>query len=209
MKGIEHALNAMMPGGDYNTTVFGCDPGPEHSAVVLIRVGKRPTGLYGAVLDGAWYLPNNLLSDMAAGVWFGQGCMWRSLMGGAFLASEKCGQQDCAPGEETFETAAMYGEIRQLFRPMPTYAMRSSVWRHALTGFGNAKAGAVYNEEVLFFEPTGGGTDKYKGVKAQPGPLWKLHEAGAGGNAEHLKDALGAALGLVMLRFRSGIDPEA
>jgi hypothetical protein len=187
-------------------TVFGCDPGPEHSALVHTSIVRDVMGRKRAHLVGAWYPENKDLAGLMKEV-LHPGSMWRRSY--AFLAIEKCGQQGCSPGESVFETAAMYGEIRQLFRPIPTYALRSSEWRHALTGVGNANTPAVYEAVKQFFDPTGRGADAYKGTKAKPGPLWGLHEAGKGGNVEHLKDALGAALGLTMIRFRSGVDPEA
>lgn len=205
-RGIEAALAELIPGGPRNVVVAGCDPGPGHSAFVRVLIGKRADGMVKAKLVWAQYQAN---PEIAA--WIRPLVNVAAISYGMddFLAIEKCGQQGCSPGESVFETAAMYGEIRQLFRPMPTYALRSSEWRHALTGMGNANTPAVYEAVKQFFDPTGGGADPYKGTKAKPGPLWGLHEAGKGGNVEHLKDALGAALGLTMIRFRSGVDPEA
>jgi hypothetical protein len=204
---VEAELERLHPGGLHYMEIFGCDPGPEHSALVRICVGKRKDGRLGATLAYAAYPRNRdlaveLAKNVAPGLRF-------SPLGSVFLAIEKCGQQGCSPGEDVFETASMYGEIRQLFRPLPTYAFRSSEWRHALTGIGNAGTPMVYEEATKFFEPIGGGSDPYKGVTSKPGPLWALHQAGKGGNVEHLKDALGVALGLTRIRFRSGVDPEA
>jgi len=127
-----------------------------------------------------------------------------------FLAYEKLGNQGKTPGDATFETAAAGGEIRRAFRPYveATYALRSSEWRHPLTGIGGAKTPLVYQEICRFFRPEGGGSDPYKGIAKKPGPLWDFHKAGAGGKVEHLKDAMGVALGLSQVRFRSGRDPE-
>ena len=114
-------------------TVFGCDPGPEHSALVHTSIVRDVMGRKRAHLVGAWYPENKDLAGLMKEV-LHPGSMWRRSY--AFLAIEKCGQQGCSPGESVFETAAMSGEIRQLFRPIPTYALRSSEWRHALTGVG-------------------------------------------------------------------------
>jgi len=127
-----------------------------------------------------------------------------------YLALEKCGAQFKCVGESVFETAAMGGEIRRAFRPFvtATYVFKSSEWRYLLCGQGNAKTPMIYAELCALFEPTGGGKEPYKGNKAQPGPLWDLHEAGRGGNMEHLKDALGCALALTRCVFRTGEGPE-
>ena len=180
--------------------IIGCDPGPEASALVLVRVGPKE-----AELRGALYLPNARLTE-GVEVWDRLGCP----AGPVFLAYEKVGLQGKYCGDSTFETAAMGGEIRRLFRPFTSgcYAMVSSDWRYALTGQGNARTPMVYAAACQFFPATGAGSDPCKGTKAAPGPLWELHQAGAGGKVEHLKDALGVALGLTRVRYRAARDPE-
>lgn len=199
--------------------IIGCDPGPVCSAIVLVR--RTPDGEGGFVTDikKANYLENRLLASRVPWVQASPDDGGLSTSDGwpTFLAYEKCGARflgggkSAMIGESTFETAAMGGEIRRAFRPFVSgvYALVSSDWRHALTGRGNAKTPLVYHEIChRFFEPAGGGSDPYKGTSKEPGPLWGLHEAGKGGNMEHLKDALGCALGLTLVRFRSGKDPE-
>lgn len=185
-------------------TVVGCDPGPEFSALAVITCRG---GDYEFL--GAEYVNNRDLTSPSFCIHF-----WDRAGAGAvrpvFFAYEKCGAQGKTPGESTFETAAMSGEIRRAFRNhvTATYAMRSSDWRHAIAGAGNAKTGLVYVEICALFPGTGGGSDPWRGVKNKPGPLWALHEAGRGGNMDHVKDALGVAMGLTRVRFRSNKDPE-
>lgn len=185
--------------------IVGCDPGPERSAFAFVR--HKPNE--DAELLHAAYLDNDTLDSLA--LWASFRCASWNLDGlPLVLAYEGVGAQGKFCGESTFETAAMGGEIRRLFRPhvAATYRFISSEWRHALTGQGNARTPLIYHELCKFFPPTGGGADKFKGTKDAPGPLWRLHEAGKGGNVEHLKDALGVALGLTLVNFRSGRDPE-
>lgn len=189
--------------------LYGCDPGPESCAFVeLVLTLLKPNREERAFVRNAVYLDNKDIAEGALHDWFFNKPLVSALP--RFLAYEKVGMQGKFCGESTFETATMGGEIRRAFRPhvCGTYAFRSSEWRHPLTGVGNAKTPLVYAECCSFFEPSGGGADRYKGTKAAPGPLWGLHSAGAGGNVEHLKDAMGVALGLTRVRFRSGKDPE-
>ena len=192
----------------HSVSVLGVDPGPVSSAFVLVgeQVGARGPAL--PEITGAWYVPNQESSSYS---WVLDEVLSR-LPGTdiLFLAYESVGAQGKFCGESTFETAAMGGEIRRAFRPFVagTYKFVSSDWRHALTGAGNARTPLVYHEICKFFAPTGGGADPYKGTEKQPGPLWPLAVAGKGGNVEHLKDALGVALALSRVRFRSGKDPE-
>jgi hypothetical protein len=186
--------------------VIGCDPGPFNSAFALLRfMGDRVD------IKSSAYLPNSVVATPVEQWPFMRGMLCPNGEGWPlFLAYERVGFQGKCPGDATFETAAAGGEIRRAFRPFVegTYAMRSSEWRHPLTGIGNAKTALVYQEICRFFEPTGAGSDPYKGTSKGPGPLWAFHQAGAGGNMDHLKDAAGVALGLSRVRFRSGADPE-
>lgn len=202
--------------------VIGCDPGPVSSAIitVLLPCKNRPAdkpillnALYSTNVDlrsGFGLLniyrlmlsePNELLTDQLRR---------RAAWWPVFLAYECCGAQGRFVGESVFETAAMGGEIRREFRPVVsgTYKLKPGEWRHALCGRANAKTPEIYAAFSEFFDQTGGGHDPLKGNKTQPGPLAALHEAGKGGNVEHLKDALGVALSLDRIRYRSGKDPE-
>jgi len=181
-----------------NCLIFGSDPGPESSAVVGVRVFEGRPKLVWAAYTTNEYLRDPLLINAPYEP------------GPRFLSYEKCGAQFKSVGESVFETAAMGGEIRRAFRPIvsATYALKPSEWRYLLCGQGNAKTPMVYAEICALFEPTGGGSDPYKGTKDKPGPLWALHEAGKGGNVEHLKDALGCALALTRCEFRTGEGPE-
>ena len=195
---------------DSPALVLGCDPGPTHTAfaaVVLYPKDSSP-----ARLAYASYADNSGLDEAYRMV---EHAVKRELLypAGArcaFLAYECVGAQGKFCGESVFETAAVGGEVRRLFRRLVdgTYKFVSSEWRHALTGQGNARTPLVYHEICKRFPATGGGSDPCKGTKDAPGPLWDLHAAGKGGNVEHLKDALGVALGLASVRFRSGRDPE-
>lgn len=188
--------------------VLGCDPGPFNSAFVLVRFEGDAVAFKAAA-----YLPNEAVATPAQAWPFLQGQVFAGNELAAwplFFAYERVGFQGKCPGDTTFETAAMGGEARRALRMFVagTYALRSSEWRHPLTGIGNAKTPLVYQEICRFFEPTGAGSDPYKGTSKGPGPLWAFHQAGAGGNMDHLKDAAGVALGLSRVRFRSGADPE-
>jgi len=187
--------------GQDNLFIIGCDPGPESSA--LVGIVTHPSGAVS--LHWAYYTDNAILA--ASPSWFA--CVGHS-KDRTFLCYETCGAQGAFVGASTFETAAMGGEIRRAFRPLvaATYAFRPSEWRYALVGKGNAKAPEIYAAICESFNPTGGGKDPYKGTTAKPGPLWALHEAGKGGHCEHLKDAIGVALAVLKVRFRSGEAPE-
>jgi len=190
-----------------HVVVLGCDPGPTHSAFALLNIPFMKMPEPGARVLGAWYLPN--------------GEVWKTLpkIAHDFLlkgvridafAYESCGCQGSAPGESTFETAAMGGEARAVIRPHvhATYSFSPDRWRYALCGHGNAKDHNVAEGLRALFPATGGGADPTTGTKSRPGPLWALREAGAGGNAVHLRDAVGVAVAPLLIRFRSGIDPE-
>lgn len=209
---FEDSLNRWYP----CVYLFGCDPGPESSAIVCLKVLSPKTEEPGPSIElvSAVYASNKDLAEddyvLAAFPRLSESAARGRAASGNFFCYEKVGMQGKFCGESTFETATMGGEIRRAFRPFVegTYAFRSSEWRHALTGVGNAKTPLVYAECCTFFQPTGKGSDPFKGKTSDPGPLWGLHAAGAGGNVEHLKDAMGVALGLLRVRFRSGRDPE-
>ncbi len=185
-----------------NCLIIGSDPGPESSAIVAVSFTAGKPELLRAAYQSNESLAKQSLDYVLAVYCSG----WRP----AYLAYEKCGAQFKCVGESVFETAAMGGEIRRALRPIvaATYAFKPSEWRYLLCGQGNAKTPLIYAEICALFEPTGGGADPYKGTKDKPGPLWALHEAGKGGNMEHLKDALGCALVLTRCVFRTGEGPE-
>ena len=183
--------------------IIGCDPGPVSSAIVAVALfhnGSRPN-----LLHAAYPLNTDVGNEVSLIYHF-----VRQFDNTSFFAYECCGAQGRFVGESVFETAAMGGEIRREFRPLVsgTYKLKPGEWRYALCGKANAKTPEIYEAFSEWFLPTGGGHDGLKGNKAQSGPLAALHEAGKGGNVEHLKDALGVALSLEKIRFRSGKDPE-
>lgn len=182
--------------------VVGCDPGPTHSAIVLAHFVCEDSRYKVTQLRCAYFANENV--DEAVRPFIGNGSH------PLFLAVEICGSQFRMVGASVFDTAAMGGVVRHACKGHVNgiYCMRSSEWRHALTGAGNSRAPMVYDEIKRFFEPNGKGSDPYKGIAAAPGPLWDLFEAGKGGNAEHLKDALGCAIGLTRVAFRTGQSPE-
>jgi len=180
-----------------STHIIGCDPGPVSSAIASIEVtGGKPR------LRHATYVPNNEIDAVVETI--------KPSRGPHYFAYEKCGAQFKCVGETVFETAAMGGEIRRAFRPLvlATYAFKPSEWRYVLCGQGNAKTPLIYAEICALFEPTGGGSDPYKGTKDKPGPLWALHVAGKGNNMSHMKDALGVALAVTRCVFRTGEGPD-
>lgn len=180
--------------------IMGCDPGPTHSALALITAYEGDILL----LAGAWYKPNEELASIVpefAGPHetAGDGPL-------KLFAYERCGLMGRFVGQSVFETAAMGGELRRAYRPLATqsFALRPSDWKLALTGVGNSKTPAVYEAICREFEPTGGGSDPYRGTKKQPGPLWGLYEAGAGGKVTHMKDALGIAISVLKMEDQTG-----
>lgn len=188
--------------------VIGVDPGPEQTAMALVRMHRREAdGRYRAALCYATYFNNDKLDGVVNSLHVRT---VPNIVVPLFLCVETCGAQFKAVGASVFDTAAMGGCVRYAMRNQVDgiYCMRSSEWRCALTGHGNAKTPLVYEEVKQFFDPAGKGSDPYKGVNGAPGPLWDLHEAGKGGNVEHLKDALGAALGLQLHKRRTSESPE-
>ena len=185
--------------------IMGCDPGPTHCAFVLIRSPAMPMPKAVAAILGAWYVPNREINLVLSFVVR----EFSSMKLDAF-AYESCGSQGSVPGESTFETAAMGGEARSVLRSHvnATYSFSPDRWRYALCGRGNAKDKDVAEGLRALFPASGGGADPTMGTKAQPGPLWALRAAGTGGNAVHLRDAVGVALAPLLIRYRSGVDPE-
>jgi hypothetical protein len=192
--------------------IIAADPGSSASGIVAFDLaGGKPSNLRARYVSNDDIKAPSFAMDLLAEWYLGKG-------GGgipAFMAYERLGAQGNFVGEEVFETAAMGGELRRAFRPFVEgiYALRGSEWAHGLTGQGNAKIPLVYAEICAFFEPAGGGSDPYKGVAKQPGPLWDFHRAGKWKEGEdtmvvHLKEALGCGLGFTRVRFRSGKDPE-
>jgi hypothetical protein len=195
--------------------MIGCDPGPSYSALVGLECASKQNlapdqGFMMPVLRvlGAGYVRNDMLAPTLFGA---------SPEDPVFLAYEACGAQGKFVGETTFETAAMGGEIRQMYRKIagPAYGMKSSDWRYMLSGQGNAGTPLVYASICRYFTPVAiPATEKkapknlYKGSTKYPGPLWDLHLAGEGGTVEHLKDALGVVIGLLLATYRTGRDPE-
>jgi hypothetical protein len=184
--------------------LVGVDPGPVHSAIVCISYQNRA-----ATLLAAKYPANRVLAQLTD-FWT---CVELPALPSdrpTFLCYESCANKGVVAGAETYETAAIGGEIRRALRPFVdgTYVFNPSDWRYHLTGQGNAKTALIYAECCRFFQPSGGGSDPYRGTKGKPGPLADLYKAGAGGNMEHMKDALGVALALTRVRFRAAQDPE-
>jgi hypothetical protein len=183
--------------------LIGIDPGPAHSAICTVQLSKETV----SVLQ-AGYPSNQELSNRHALTGRVPKIPQRLT---TFLCYETCGAQGAFVGESTFETAAMGGELRRMYRPFVdgTYAFRPSDWRYLLCGQGNARTPMIYAECCKALgRPTGGGSDPYRGTKDRPGPLAGLYEAGKGGNMEHMKDALGVALALTRCLYRTGADPE-
>ena len=157
---------------------LGCDPGPTHCAFVLARVPFMHIPLPTAEVIGAWYGPNKMIGlDLPGHVGFAG-----AVRNTHIFAYESCGSQGSVPGETTFETAAMGGEVRAMMRPRvnATYMFSPDRWRYMLCGRGNANDRAIAEGLRALFPATGGGADPYTGTKAKPGPLWALRVAGAG-----------------------------
>lgn len=188
--------------------VAGCDTGPGSCAfaTVLMRPRAEPE------VVNAYYVAN---ADLARSPELWRSRLVGSLRGRAdgiplFFCYEHCGCQGVVVGNDVIETAMMCGEVRRLYRPhvRATYAFSPSDWRYMLCGWGAAKTKAIYADLCNLFPKTGGGADPCKGTKAEPGPLWDFHKAGAGGNMEHMKDSLGVAMALDRVRYRTGGSPE-
>lgn len=188
--------------------VAGCDTGPSDTALVLVRLGPEPKLLRAVYIgNGAFATTGRALPEqwrLAAGADMETG------LEPVFLAYEHCGCQGQVVGNDVLETAMMCGEVRRAFRGHVhgTYALRPSDWRYALCGAGNARTPQIYAEFGNWFKSDVAAADPLKGKKGAPGPLALLHEAGRGGKMEHMKDALGVALALDRVRYRSGRDPE-
>lgn len=183
--------------------IIGVDPGPVSSAYVAVRVRPDKAVVWCA------YLPNKHCGSSIVPVFLRD--MPPAPGEIRWLSYERCGAQHCYVGSSVFETSEMAGAIREAFHGhvAGVYAMRPSEWRYALCGRGNARAPEIYAQCCeLFPLPTNKAADPYRGLKNDRGPFAPLYDAGAGGNVEHLKDALGAALALTRVGFRTGGDPE-
>ena len=211
---IEDALKQASK--DSPVVIISADPGPINSALTLLWT--KPGGKL--ELDDAWYLPNEKWGDAK---FFYAWLEEQKLVNGIredgyfyFVYEAVVTSYNSVIGASVMDTAAMAGELRHAFRPYVDgiYGMPSSAWRHALTRAGNAPAKHVKLGLHEFFEPTGGGSDPYKGNTAQPGPWDPIYQAGKpvnkGGkpNYEHLIDAMGVGVGICRTRFMSNTDPE-
>jgi len=181
--------------------IIACDPGPESSAFIAIRIDTRTDKV--CIIDAA-YLHNNEE---------GGGNRFAPFLGlylpEIVFAYETCTNYGRVIGATVFDTASMGGEIRSWYRGMTSvYAVPSPAWKHALTGFRNANDKMVRACLHEYFNPTGGGADPYKGVRSQPGPWAPIVNAGkkrpedakGKSNVQHLVDALGVAIGLYQMR---------
>jgi len=178
--------------------VVGCDPGPINTALVCVSLKKSSVPL----LVCAEYVPNKRIYDPAF--------KWPTIRvpGALYFACEECGmRKGVSPGADAWETAEMVGELRRLMRSYVdgSYFFRPADWRYYLCGRGNAETAAIYGEtQLLFPKPDTKASDPWKGNSKLHGPLWGLHAAGAGGNMEHMKDALGVALAMTRCEYRTG-----
>lgn len=189
--------------------LIGCDPGPSSSAYLALQID--PENEKARVLD-ARYTANGDPDN----------CRMFDHVFGMFapnivFAYETCSNYGRIVGASVFSTAAMGGEIRGWYRGRAAvYGVPSPDWRRALTGFQNANDSLVRSCLEEYFHPTGGGKDRYKGVKNQPGPWAAVAEAGAkkpgepkgGSNVKHILDAMGVAIGLYKMRVTTGRDYE-
>lgn len=85
-------------------------------------------------------------------------------------------------GKTVFETCIWIGRFERAWGyKANTYRILNREIRIALCGNARAKEKNVHLAAKERFEPYGGGSDPYKGVKAQPGPLFgmKSHEFSA------------------------------
>lgn len=123
------------PENEDSVVVCGCDPGPTHSALVLLMYG--PEMWFRCV--GAFYWDNDLLDSMSAS----SGLLDLKGWGIDTFAYERVGFQGRLVGQTVFDTAAMSGSLRRLFRHevrvnrIMSYS--PSMWRYITTGVGSAK----------------------------------------------------------------------
>lgn len=184
--------------------IVGCDPGPEHCAFAAISVDGRNISV-----DALAYPPNREIRR--ARIWneFVDGC----LMDGCFgefprlpdspcLVFEKCGTQGVAPGQLTFETCMMAGEIRHIAHPeIPVYAFTPGDWRYVVTGRAGAND-SIIRSVLLDILPEHDILVKKFSKEA------RVKYGLTKGITSHLRDALGTALAIGMLRYRRGLGAE-
>lgn len=207
MKSLDHYIRTR---GDEAApfVVIGCDPGPELSAFATVACRNTDRDGLFAVLGPCGYLKNDggeveEFRDRLTQ----PGRFAFANPADLFLCYESCGARfGASVGQQVYETAAMGGEIRTIFRPLtgPAYHFKPVEWRYLLTGYGNAKTPEIYGACCEWFDRSGGGADPYRGTKAAPGPLAGLYDAGKGGNMAHMKDALGVALAALRCHVRIG-----
>lgn len=213
-----YSLSEMMERGAVLDFV-GCDPGPDHSAFVRVRVNPETdtaeiiSAEYIPNLDPRWTRGNTKRRDLSADI---PGHPAEGPPCGLFVY-ESCSNYGRIVGVSVFQTAAAGGELRGAYRGfVPVYGLPSPEWRRALTGFQNANDSMVRRRLTDFFTPFGGGADPYKGTKSAPGPWAALAKAGAKipgdprskSSVQHLLDAMGVAVGLYKMRVTTRRDPE-
>lgn len=187
-----------------NKWIVGCDPGPEHCAFAALRVNGSKVSV-----EGLSYPSNREIRR--ARVWneFVDGCLMDGCLGrfprlsdSPCLVFEKCGTQGVAPGQLTFETCMMAGEIRHIAHPeIPVYAFTPGDWRYVATGKAGANDSIIRSvlldilpeHDILVKKFSREARVKYGLTKSI---------------TSHLRDALGTALSVGMLRYRRGLGIE-
>lgn len=182
--------------------IVGCDPGPERCAFASLRVKDdgelEVTGL--AYPSNREIHRAHTWNEFVDGV-LSDGCWGRfpRLPDDPCLVFEKCGTQGVAPGQLTFETCMMAGEVRHIAHPeIPVYAFTPGDWRYVATG----KAGAndsIIRGVLLDIIPEHDILVRKFSKEARS--MYGLDKS----ITSHLRDALGTALSVGMLSYRRGL----
>lgn len=177
--------------------VCGCDPGPTHSAFVILRMDKS-TGKISC--SDALYLSNECLE--VTSMW--SPCRDLSYWGYDVFAYERVACQGRIVGKTVFDTAAMSGVIRHVFRAVfeakNGVSFAPSMWRYIVTGVGSAKD----SDTKAALEDAG--IENLDSKIKEEMKLAKKRYNLTKPCGCHLRDAAGVALATFMAEMRIGLD---
>jgi len=151
--------------------LIGIDPGPTKSALAVI---ERQDGEI-KLLDFKYGDNQDIASEIKS---------WSANR----LIIEQVSHYGRQVGQSTFDTCFSVGyfyAIAEASRHNVELLKKPEVG-HILTGSRRATKAQVQQAVKERFKPTGGGSDPYKGIQSQQGPLY--------GTSNHILDAIGVAL---------------
>ena len=158
--------------------ILGIDPGPDESAIAIIKFdpyhGKWPTlGIFGK------YENRHILNSIELNLENIHGC-----------CIEQAQNHGHIVGRDVYETIWWSGRFYELAEhslDMDVVRMKKPTINVELCGISRATNSQIVASVTDEFEPCGGGKNKRKGTKRNPGPLY-------GVSGQDVYDAMAAAI---------------